>query len=348
MRESIQDIITRLLRYQRVPSKMTKDFMRWTHNRDILPRLQQKLEMILGAYGKFHPIVYDTQGIHDDGSDLILRHREDSTGNGDYELISFQVKSYDDLNKKTYMQELKAQHDDTFRKVIGLQHYFIILCTCTDEDVHKNKIRNIAAEFRSAYRTEIIEPEFSYTFLHHPQYRVDAIVKRTLEADDIVFKKAIEIIEFTSPSARALATFIAVQFAAEGKHSFDQSILMTDQALRSVYGQLRERQEKLLENFYATHPKKRLRRTYRASMTNESHEEDEEPIQIANFEEQVAEDLAILEDDLIDLDMTSDTVVVRGDSIMPLAALIMDALVRYNYTAETVLPYMFGLVGVLD
>ena len=47
--------------------------------------------------------------------------------------------TYDDLCKKTYMQELKAQRDDTFRKVIGLNYYFLVLCT--DGIEYKNKIR---------------------------------------------------------------------------------------------------------------------------------------------------------------------------------------------------------------
>jgi hypothetical protein len=344
MRESIQDIITRLLRYQRVPGEVTEEFRRWTHNKDILPRLQQQIEMILSAYGKFQPVVYDTQGINDDGSDLILRHREVTTSNG--ELIAFQVKSYADLRKRRYMQELKAQHDDTFRKVIGLQYYFLVLCT--DESEHKEKIRNIAAEFRSADRTEIIEPEFAYTFLHHPQSRVDAIIKRTLEAEDIVLKKALETIEFPSPSARALATFIAVQFAAEGRNSFDQSILITHELLRPVYDELRERQRKSLEAFYAARPERRLPKRRRASMRRTLDEEDEAPRQIRDFEEQVAQDLAVLEDVLIDLDTTSGTVNVRADVMLPLTSVIVDALVRYDYDAVTVLPYMFNLVGVLD
>jgi hypothetical protein len=124
MYESIQDIITRLMRYQRTPDKITSGFKRWKHNKDILPILQRQLEMILWSYRKFQPIVYDTQGILDDGSDLILRHREVSMNEQEFEIISFQIKSYDDLCKTNYMQELKAQRDDSFRKVLGLNYYF--------------------------------------------------------------------------------------------------------------------------------------------------------------------------------------------------------------------------------
>jgi hypothetical protein len=342
MRESIQDIITRLLRYQRAPTKMTEEFKIWTHNKDILPKLQHQLEMILDAYGKFQPVVYDTQGILDDGSDLILRHREVTTANTEFELLSFQVKSYNDLCKKTYMQELKAQHDDTFRKVIGLQHYFLFLCT--DESVHKDRLRNIAAEFRSATRTEIIEPAFAHTFLNHPRSRVDAIVKRTLQAADAVFKSALESIEFSSPSVRGLAIFIAVQFSVHGSDSFDQRVLLTNQSLRSVYDELRLRQERLVEDFYARLEK----RSTRSKRKRWDDEDEEPPMRIANFEEQLGLDLAVLENVLVDFEPASDTIRVRADAVMPLTAVIVDAVVRYDYDASTVLAYMFNVMGVLD
>src|SRR5689334_13143362 len=149
MRETILDSITRLLRYQRAPGRITRMFRTWKHNIDTLPRLQQQLEMLLEAYGKFEPIVYDTQGIHDDGSDIVLRCYPEGSAT-ESELISFQVKSFDDLAKKTYLQELKAQRDDSFRKVIGMRYYFIMLCT--NAEAHREKIRSIMSEFRSADR----------------------------------------------------------------------------------------------------------------------------------------------------------------------------------------------------
>jgi hypothetical protein len=351
MYESIQDITMRLMRYQRTPDKITSGFKRWKHNKDILPILQRQLEMILWSYGKFQPIVYDTQGILDDGSDLILRHREDSTVDQEFKIISFQVKSYDDLRKKNYMQELKAQRDDSFRKVLGLSYYFLVLCT--DGVEHKNKIRNIAAEFRSAEKTEVIEPGYAYTFMHHPQTRIDAFVKRTLEAEDIVFKKALDVIEFSSPSARALAIFIAVQFAT-GKTSTDQNLITTDHSLKTMYDELRIKQASLLKEFEAEEEEQKTKlSTVKANEEDDQEEDDwyteeEEPEQIAEFEEQVVHDLDLLEDDLIDLDTTSNQVIIRAQEILPLSAVIIDAFVRYEYDENEILPYMFNLFGVSD
>ncbi len=347
MYETIQDITTRLLRYQRTPEKITSNFKRWKHNNDIIPKLQKQLEMILASYGKFQPVVYDTQGILDDGSDLILRHREVSSVEREFEIISFQVKSYDDLCKKNYMQELKAQRDDTFRKVAGLNYYFLVLCT--DGIEHKNKIRNIAAEFRSAERTEIIEPDFAYTFLHHSQTRIDALVKRTLEAEDIVFKKALDILEIPSPSARALALFLAVQFSATGQASIDRNLITSNYSLLTVYNELREKQANLLKELEATQEKQKMHTTDFGNNEedsldeSDSYEEEEAPEQLVEFEEQIVHDLDLLEDDLIDIDAASNQIIVRSQEILQLSAVIIDAFARYDYDQNEILPYVFNL-----
>lgn len=82
--------------------------------------------------------------------------------------------------------------------------------------------------------------------------------------------------------------------------------------------------------------------------SGKSYGEDEEPIQLSEFGEQLAEDLALLDENLIDLGTTTDTISVSVEAISPLSALITDALVRYGYNSKTVLPYMFNLVGVQD
>jgi len=343
MYESIQDITTMLLRYQRTPDKFTSRFKRWKHNRDILPIFQKQIEMILSSYGKFLPIVYDTQGILDDGSDLILRHREESSEEREFGIISFQIKSFDDLSKKSYMQELKAQRDDTFRKVSGLDYYFLILCT--DAVEHKDKIRNIAAEFRSAERTEVIEPSFAYTFIQHSQTRIDAFVKRTLEAEDIVFKKALDIINLPSPSARALVIFFAVQFAA-GAVSIDQGTINADHSLKSIYDDIRVKQATLLKEFEEQETHEANEEESRDE--NDWDEEGGEPEQIAEFEEQIVNDLEVLVDNFIDIETDSNQITVRAKEILPLSAVIIDALVRYEYDKSDILPYMFSLFGVLD
>ena len=87
----------------------------WQHNRDILPKLKQQLEATLDAYGKFRPIVYDTQGIRDDGVDIALGYHPEGSSD-ERKIIGFQAKSFDDLKPGTYLQSLKAQQGQSGRE----------------------------------------------------------------------------------------------------------------------------------------------------------------------------------------------------------------------------------------
>ena len=215
MPDTLLDNIIFLLRYRRSMEKATKLFTNWKHNSDILPKMQGQLEVLRDARGKFQAVVYDIQGIHDEGSDIVIRYHIDDKPD---DLICFQVKSFDDLAKKDYLQGLKPQRDDTFRSGRQPQHYFIVLCT--DSVAHKSKIREIMAAFKNAERTEVIEPAYAFTFLHHPKARIEAYVKRSLEIEDIVLKLALESIEIPSPSARALVIYMTVKSVLTGKRSF--------------------------------------------------------------------------------------------------------------------------------
>ena len=334
MNETIADAITRLIRYQRVPDSATSYFQSVKHNRDILPLLQRQLEIVLTAYGKFQPIVYDTQGINDDGSDIVLRYQPPDSQLHPT-LIGFQVKSFDDLAKRTYLQELKAQRDDSFRKVFGLQQYYIVLCT--DGLAHKGKIRSIAAEFRSATQTEVIEPSYALTFFRHPKTRVEALVKRLHEVDDIVFRLALNSVDSFSPSAKALAIYLVIRSIISGGVEFAVRQLSETVALRTIYDELREQQTQLLQE--------------RASGDEASADDDdydEYMTPLADFETQLAADVDELETDVIDFDGIRQSVVVRRDHVIPLTAVAADALARYEYNEAELISYMYSLMGVRD
>ena len=89
-----------------------------------------------------------------------------------------------------------------------------------------------------------------------------------------------------------------------------------------------------MEEFYAARPK-----GFHGSKKNwRDDDDDEPPIWIEHFEEQVGLDLTAIENLLIDIDPASNTLRVRADAIMPLTAVIVDALVRYDYDPPTVSP----------
>ena len=121
---------------------------------------------------------------------MLVRERENVESRRDLAVVGFQIKSYDDCVRPDLLRELKAQRDDSFRKVQGLNHYYIVMST--DEVAHKNLIRRVEAEFRTPERTTVIEPTFAFGFLGLGARRIDALVARTMESGDLVYKKAVE------------------------------------------------------------------------------------------------------------------------------------------------------------
>lgn len=347
MTQELLEVYERLLKRQRSPAAATRQFQHWKHDADLLPKLLVQLDAVLAALNKFEPIVYNTQGILDDGTDVAVRYRTSNQGDEERELIGFQVKSYGDLSKPDCMKDLKAQHDDTFRKVRGLSYYFILLCT--DAEKHAKKVQNIQAEFRSAERTKVIEPRLVYTFLNSPVTTAEALVKRIRQADDIVFRNALDSLDQSSPSSQALAIFLAVKAVLTGERQFSEADVLSASDLRRVYGELRDKQAQLIEGalddndvssgFELTEPEDEDDYGFR----------DEEPvIRIAEFETQITEDLELLETDVIERDSDSNKLILKTEQLRALTAVITDALARYEYTESELMSYMFSVMGVMD
>lgn len=351
LRESIQDTITRFIRFQRAPQAVVTAFRKLKHDRDLLPRLQVQLETILDAYGKFQPIVYDTQGIRDNGSDVVLR----VSGNDaqDMELLGFQVKSFDDLEKEGYLQNLKAQALESLNNIKGLRTYFIVLCT--DPKVHKRTVRLIESEFKTTNRTEVIEPEFAYTFLFMQKTRIEAIIKRTMEAEDHVFKVALKSLDSENPTGNALAVFLSVYFVTTGSSQITFSELVEDKALRLMYDELREKQAELIASTLREADEESEGYEDSEELTQDEDETDDEdeheeepPVELEEFRPQLQLDLSLLEDAVLEIDGSSESYHILTDQIRPLCAVALDALVRYEYTEEQLLAYMFTAMGVRD
>jgi hypothetical protein len=346
--EPLLDSITRLLRYQRSPENATAAFRKLKHDADLLPKLQQQLEIFLAAHGKFREVIYDTQGIRDDGTDMVLRIPSVS-GDSEPRLICFQVKSFSDLEAEGYMKDLKAQRDDTLRRVQGLEHYFLLLCT--DMKIHKRKVRNIMAEFRSATWPEVIEPAFAFTFLHHSATRIDAYVKRTIEANDLVFQRALrEIGHYESPSAQALIIYITVEAVLTGKMEFDVAALQADTILRAIYTEVREKQEAMLDDARSSEISFSELDEHGSfdrhdEGDDDADEEVDEPIQILDFEEQLVIDLETIDTGILTQAASGQAICLLSDQTRSLNAVIMDALARYEYSRSQLMDYMFDAMG---
>jgi len=218
---------------------------------------------------------------------------------------------------------------------------------CTDAEKHAKKVQNIQAEFRSAERTKVIEPRLVYTFLNSPVTTAEALVKRIRQADDIVFRNALDSLDQSSPSSQALAIFLAVKAVLTGERQFSETDVLSASDLRRVYEELRDKQAQLIEgalddndvssDFELTEPE------------DDYGFRDEEPvIRIAEFETQISEDLELLETDVIERDSDSNKLVLKTEQLRALTAVITDALARYEYAESELMSYMFSVMGVMD
>lgn len=365
MADLLLDSLVQLLRYQRAPEAATGQFRNLKHNAHILPALQIQLEAVSKAHGKFREVIYDIQGIRDDGADIIVRIPA-TEGEENDRLLGFQAKSFGDMSKPTHMQDLKAQRDDAFRKIIGLEYYFIFLCT--DMAKHKDRVRSVMAEFKSADRTEVIEPAFAFTFLHHPITRIDAFVKRSLEAGDMVFRDALEEVRgFAGPSSQALVILLAVNSILSGKSLFHIEELLGEKALRDIYDELREKQKATLaldaEELEAldfdsdeendpdgeNEPDRDFEEGEMSEEDSDDWEDSEEPqMPIAEFQDQLTIDLELIDSLATSEPKGSEGIQFLGTELRALTAVITDAIARYGYNKSELVNYMYDVMGIRD
>ena len=78
-----------------------------------------------------------------------------------------------------------------------------------------------------------------------------------------------------------------------------------------------------------------------------SDSSEDEPIQLAELDDQMAIDVELLEG-IVDVDAASDNVFLRTENLLALTAVITDSLVRYEYNEHRLVSYMFNVMGVLD
>jgi len=309
----------------RTPSKNTERFKLLKHDKDLLPQFQRQFERVLESYGKLSPLTYDTQGIRDQGVDIVIRRHDENEEF--HSLIGFQIKGTDDLLQDDYMQKLKAQHDESSR-IKGLQQYYIVICV--HEAGHKRRLRSIAGEFKSAQHTRVIEPTFADYFLLLTQERIDAYIRRMLAGGDIVLKKALEVVNFSSRMTGALLVSLTVRFYIESEGAVDIPTVMGSGTLRALHGKLLSKAEA----------------EYDDSEAEDVIEFDEFSEVQSDFETQIHRDLEILGDGPIDVN--GDSITVRFEQVTPLVALATDALARYDYPPQSVTPYLLDLLSLSE
>lgn len=322
------DIIERFVRYERSLQRETLQFRRHKHNADLCPTVQRQLERIIDAFSRFVPLVYDTQGPSDDGVDVLVRVGAQEQSGAPGQVIGFQIKSEGEMGARDLLPKLKAQRDDAFRKVLGLTHYYMMLCA--DEAAHKGTIRRIESEFRTAAQTTVIEPTYAHYFLNLSPRRIEGFVTRALSSEDIVFRRALETVQVATQSAAVLGVFLATHYLTRPATIPE---LQSSGELRSYYDIFLDAKQ------------------HAAELAAELGEVPEDqaadvPVDYADFESLFARDVELLDGVL--LDVREDAVVCRAEDILPLTALLTDARVRYDLSASEAVPFALEALGLLE
>lgn len=309
-------LVDELLRYRRTAPSETKALAKLKHNADLCPTFQQKLESILGSFEKYRKIVYDIQGFHDEGTDILLR--EVVAENPWF--ICLQIKSEDDLHAHDVLKTLKAQFFDSCQRYSNsLVEYYILLCC----DAKKNKdiIRAIAKQFDKQENVTIIEPEYTLSFLNLSERTIDAIIKAKIGNEDIVYQKALGIVARFSPTERAVVFYFVWRLIYGNAQEISFAELKSADFLRQIYESM----------------KPPIRKRY----TRRLNGEPLEPL----IDESLARDIEYLCDHMIS--QTSDglyTLEFKG--ITPLVAIMLDGQTRYGYEDNELLRYMMDVFSI--
>lgn len=344
----LPQLVDELLRYRESPKKDTRLFRKLKHNRDLCPAVETQVNRIIDCYVKFHNIAYDVQGINDRGTDVVLRYdAEPELEESIKRYIAFQIKSFGDLNSEHYLREIKAQkHDAQEEYGERLEHYYILLCT--DKLTHGNKIRQIKKTFGTAASGTVIDPTYAWTFIHLNPLRVNAIVDSILREEDVVHKKAKKMVEdFTLTETAVLLSAVyeltikpnnVLRIEAVQELNFVKKVFrMIPDYPRDYfffsdvtydYGHIEDLDQEDIED---------IERIYGVTWNNGEFRPPQN--RKRDFYVRFEEDIDKLNGVSFSTQEGSGEIELNPEYAYPLQAVLLDAMVRYDYSGDDLLEY---------
>ena len=345
---TFQELVAQFLTTRRAYEFETVEFVTRRHDADLVPNLDRLLAHIASSYGYFTALSYETQGINDNGSDVTVRYRELGTESDDPpRVLGFQVKSHIELTEKSAMSVIKAQRDDAFRKIPGLTHYYIVLCA--DEGPLRKRLNAIRAEFANVDRTTVISPVQALRFYRYEAFQIDGQVKRLVDDKDVVLREFQKVLAgIGSDSAKALLCFLAVNLLVRGTPQLRVREILQG-PLGSVYRKLIDAaiaQEERLEKLRETANK--LYELEGEVFDDDGEDEDPETLAIPSFDpaNALAFDIEHLEGTFLEHSHDGEHVSLLVPAIAPVVAVAAEALVRYEYPENELVPYLLDIAGV--
>lgn len=266
-----------------------------------------------------------------------MKERDDNQSDS---YFCFQIKSESDLQQPNYLKTLKAQYfDSRNRYQSGLQEYFIVLCSSVvklqkpkkrkfqatqpppswvEDPTKKNRIREIERAF-ALEDVSVIEPEFALTFLQLSNIQVDAIVKSKIGDEDIVLKEALDLVSDLSETETITLLYILWLQLYQRKTSVTANDLIDSSFIQRTY-------EWISDWLYAEDP--------------DAWEHSRLGYENAY---QVAHDMEFLADRFIERNPAGDFSLPL-DNVKPLAVLMIDGDIRYDYANAELLEYLLAIL----
>lgn len=326
----LKELIYELFQYRRVYSEETSEFSNCKHNSVLCPTFQQKIESVVNSLDKYRKITYDMQGVNDRGTDILLRLTE----NDDTQYICFQIKSEDDLKNNDYLRILKAQYFDTMEKYGHFEDYYIILCCNSSDKRNKSKIRNIEAEMSKQSKINIIEPEYALSFIRLGNPIIDAFIKNKLSDNDIVFRKALDIINDLTPSEMAVLFFIIYSNIYLKKEYVSKEEILNSIFIQEIYNSVPD-----------------YSRGYFFEDTNDSRKVENYSIdyEVRNLDiyTRLTYDLDYLSNNFLGLNYDNNYKIMI-EEVYPIIVIMIDGNIRYGYESIELLRYLMNIRLSLD
>ena len=208
MENGIQELIFEILQINACTEDDTKKFTTLSHNEDLVPKYKDNFEKLAQLIGSYYNDCYDIQGVNDNGVDVLLKYMSDDGGHK----VGFQIKSYDDMKLKGWLQTLKAQLLEA-QGIWKTEDLYVVFCT--DAIKHKNKLRMAISDIEkiSDCKIHIVEPQKALTFYNFNYVDILLHIYYFFHQNDSHLKSAKTCIEnLSNKEMEFLVTVIVRQF----------------------------------------------------------------------------------------------------------------------------------------
>jgi len=241
------------------------------------------------------------------------------------------------LNNSWTSSESKAQCFESLAEFgEKLDQYYIMLCTNKHKQI--NKIRQIKNAFSSANKVTVIDPSYALTFLRLSPLRINSVVSILLRDDDIVYEKAKRILTDFTPSEIAVFLAIVYEAAVKRNRSLNFNEILNQNFIIDTFNKIPDYQR----GYYGL---------LDSNLDYEIDDEDQEnkPIDLKrDIQIRFTEAIDSLEGSLFSIDGDSYEIVLNFDYSLPVQAILLENAVRYGYTSDQLLSYLFDSLGILE